>query len=313
MSITVRNLTKSYGAQKAIDDISFKVEKGEIVGFLGPNGAGKTTTMKILTCFMRPDSGDATIEGHSIHEDTMEIRRRVGYLPETNPLYHDMNVLDYIEYAGKLQHLQGEELARSVRRMVEICGLGDSRHKDIGELSKGYRQRVGLAQAMVHDPDVLLLDEPTSGLDPNQIIEIRNLVKELGREKTVVLSTHILPEVQATCNRVLIIHEGKIAADGTLDDLQKRFQGADEIRVEVKPNGASPEGIAASLKSIEGVTHVEKTGGDNELAFVVYASPGVDLREPVFRTAVKNNWVLLDMHRSGTSLESVFQKLTRSQ
>ncbi len=209
MSITVRNLTKYYGEQAAVHDISFDVKSGEILGFLGPNGAGKTTTMKILTCYMPPNSGTVEVEGLDIFERSVEVRRKIGYLPEMNPLYLDMNVLDYLEYSAQLHGLRGGAVNQRLKEMVHVCGLEEVRHKDIGEMSKGFRQRVGLAQAMIHDPEVLILDEPTSGLDPNQIVEIRNLIKQLGRAKTVILSTHILSEVQATCDRVLIINEGK--------------------------------------------------------------------------------------------------------
>jgi len=210
MSIAVRNLTKLYGDEKAVDDISFDVGTGEILGFLGPNGAGKTTTMKIITCYMPQTAGSVEVDGLSTLDHSMEVRRKIGYLPELNPLYLDMNVLEYLEYTARLHGLRNKQLRQRQNEMVEVCGLQDVRHKDIGELSKGYRQRVGLAQSMIHDPEVLILDEPTSGLDPNQIVEIRNLIRRLGSAKTVILSTHILSEVQATCNRVIIINEGSI-------------------------------------------------------------------------------------------------------
>jgi ABC-2 type transport system ATP-binding protein len=214
MSITVRNLTKVYGAQKAVDSISFDVKTGEILGFLGPNGAGKSTTMKVITCFLPQTSGTVEVDGLSTIDRSLDVRKKIGYLPENNPLYHEMNVLEYLEYAAQLHGMKGSAINGRIKEMVHVCGLETVRHKDIGELSKGFRQRVGLAQAMIHEPDVLILDEPTSGLDPNQIVEIRNLIKQLGRAKTVILSTHILSEVQATCDRVLIINEGKIVADG---------------------------------------------------------------------------------------------------
>ncbi|MCC6396317.1 MAG: ATP-binding cassette domain-containing protein, partial [Bacteroidetes bacterium] len=229
MSISVRNLTKVYGEQKAVDDISFDVNTGEILGFLGPNGAGKTTTMKILTCYMPPTMGSVQVDGLSIDEHSLEVRKKIGYLPEMNPLYHDMNVLDYLEYSAQLHGLRKGAVHHRIKEMVRVCGLESVRHKDIGEMSKGFRQRVGLAQAMIHDPEVLILDEPTSGLDPNQIVEIRNLIKELGQAKTLILSTHILSEVQATCDRVLIINEGKIVADGSPEKLQQEFHGAESL------------------------------------------------------------------------------------
>src|SRR5713101_7252377 len=204
MSILVGNLSKLYGDAKAVDDISFEVHSGEILGFLGPNGAGKTTSMRIITCFLTPTTGKVKVEGMDVIEESLEVRRVVGYLPEQNPLYLDMNVVEYLEYAAQLQGVAKSIIPRRIREMVDVCGLGEMKHKDIGQLSKGFRQRVGLAAAMIHDPRVLIMDEPTSGLDPNQIVEIRSLIQNLGKQKTVVLSTHILPEVQATCNRVVI-------------------------------------------------------------------------------------------------------------
>lgn len=258
MSITVRNLTKLYGDEKAIDDISFDVKTGEILGFLGPNGAGKTTTMKIITCYMPPSAGTVTVNNCDIANMSMEVRRKIGYLPEMNPLYLDMNVLEYLEYSAQLHKLAKTQIRQRLKEMVDVCGLAGVRHKDIGELSKGYRQRVGLAQAMIHDPEVLILDEPTSGLDPNQIVEIRNLIRKLGSAKTVILSTHILSEVQATCDRVIIINEGKIAADGTPDQLQHEFRGSDIISVELKAdvqNGMVD--IFPKIKTLANVENVQ--------------------------------------------------------
>ena len=230
MSIVVENLTKKYGSQRAVDNISFEVKTGEVLGFLGPNGAGKTTTMKILTCFMAPNDGDAKINGLSIHEHQDEIKRNIGYLPESNPLYQDMPVLEYLEFVAELQGVPKEKIQERIAEMVILTGLNKEKHKIISELSKGYRQRVGLAQAMIHDPDILILDEPTTGLDPNQIVEIRKLIKELGKEKTVILSTHILPEVEATCDRIIIINNGKIVADGTSEVLRKQAQGQEVLK-----------------------------------------------------------------------------------
>ncbi len=221
MSIVVNNLTKKFGSQRAVDNISFEVKTGEILGFLGPNGAGKTTTMKILTCYMAPSDGDAKINNLSILESQDEIKKKIGYLPENNPLYFDMPVLDYLKFVADLQGVQKDKIQDRIAEMVYVCGLNVEKHKKIGELSKGFRQRVGLAQAMIHDPEILILDEPTTGLDPNQIVEIRKLIKELGKQKTVILSTHILPEVEATCDRILIINNGKIVADGTSDMLRQ--------------------------------------------------------------------------------------------
>ena len=314
MSITVQNLTKAYGEQKAIDDISFNVKTGEILGFLGPNGAGKTTTMKIITCYMPPNSGTVEVDGLDIFDHSLEVRRKIGYLPEMNPLYHDMNVVDYLEYSAQLHGMKGASVKHRTKEMVRLCGLESVRHKDIGELSKGYRQRVGLAQAMIHEPDVLILDEPTSGLDPNQIVEIRNLIKQLGRAKTVILSTHILSEVQATCGRVLIINEGKIVADGSPEQLQKDFQGAELLTIELKASSTDPVNqIAPKLKALPSVTGAELISTKDSISrFAVHVEKGADVREAAFQLAVSEGWILLEMHRKPTTLEEVFHKLTTS-
>jgi len=266
MSITVRNLTKLYGEEKAIDDISFEVKTGEILGFLGPNGAGKTTTMKIITCYMPPSAGTVTVNDYDIAKNSLDVRRKIGYLPELNPLYLDMNVLEYLEYSAQLHKMGKPQIRQRMREMVDVCGLSGVRHKDIGELSKGYRQRVGLAQAMIHDPEVLILDEPTNGLDPNQIVEIRNLIRKLGSAKTVILSTHILSEVQATCDRVIIINDGKIAADGTPDQLQHEFRGSDIISLELKANVEN--GMTEIFPKVKALAHVENVQYQNP-------SPGI--------------------------------------
>ena len=314
MSIAVRNLTKSYAGQKAIDDISFDVRTGEILGFLGPNGAGKTTTMKIITCYMPPNAGTVEVDGLDIAERSLEVRRKIGYLPEMNPLYMDMNVLDYLEYAGRLHAIALPDIPGRIKEMVEVCGLEQVRHKDIGELSKGYRQRVGLAQAMIHDPEVLILDEPTSGLDPNQIVEIRNLIRRLGQAKTVILSTHILSEVQATCDRVLIINDGTIVADGTPSELQREFTGGERISLELKAPKINPlEEILPKLRIIAYVKNATLVAHEQDLCTVeLEVEKGADVREAAFRLAVSENWVLLEMHRHATSLEEVFHKLTMS-
>ena len=312
MSIAVRSLTKLYGEQKAVDDISFDVKTGEILGFLGPNGAGKTTTMKIITCYMPPTSGRVEVDGLDNAEHSLEVRKKIGYLPEMNPLYMDMNVVDYLEYSAQLHGLRGGNLQHRLKEMVHTCGLEEVRHKDIGELSKGYRQRVGLAQAMTHDPEVLILDEPTSGLDPNQIVEIRNLIKQLGRAKTVVLSTHILSEVQATCDRVLIINEGRIVADGSPEQLQQEFQGAESLTLELKAAVSNPfEQISSKIRTLGSVTGIELLSAKDSLSkFTVHVEKGIDIRESLFRMAVAEGWVILELHRKTTSLEEVFHRLT---
>jgi ABC-2 type transport system ATP-binding protein len=312
MSIAVRNLTKTYGEQTAVDNISFEVKTGEILGFLGPNGAGKTTTMKILTCYMPPTAGSAEVDGLDVIEHSLAVRRKIGYLPEMNPLYHEMNVLDYLEYSAQLHGLRGGAVQHRIREMVQVCGLESVRHKDIGEMSKGFRQRVGLAQAMIHDPEVLILDEPTSGLDPNQIVEIRNLIKKLGRAKTVILSTHILSEVQATCDRVLIINDGKIVADGTPEHLQREFHGNESLTIEVRAGSGDPlQEVAPHLRTMASVIDVTLLTEKNGVSrFEVFCEKGTDVREAAFRLAVSRGWVLLEMQRKATTLEEVFHKLT---
>ncbi|MEK6649878.1 MAG: ATP-binding cassette domain-containing protein [Bacteroidota bacterium] len=315
MAIAVRDLTKCYGSEKAVDNISFDVRTGEILGFLGPNGAGKTTTMKIITCYLPPTTGSILVDGLNISEHSLEVRRKIGYLPEHNPLYLDMNVLEYLTYAGDLHRLDAATLRARLREMVELCGIGDVRHKDIGELSKGYRQRVGLAQAMIHDPQVLILDEPTSGLDPNQIVEIRSLIRQLGRQKTVIFSTHILSEVQATCDRVVIINEGRIVADGTPEHLQTQFRGVETIALELRTTTDNPMADLhpklAALPFVEGVTYAP--GDEGTHRFVLQTAKGSDLRESVFRLAVREDWVVLELSRRVTSLEEVFHRLTRAE
>ena len=314
MSITVRNLTKHYGTQKAIDDISFQVKTGEILGFLGPNGAGKSTTMKIITCYIPPTSGTVEIDGLNIFDNSLEVRRKIGYLPEMNPLYPDMNVLDYLDYSARLRGVEKTKIQTRIKDMVQVCGLSSVRHKDIGELSKGYKQRVGLAQALLHEPEVLILDEPTSGLDPNQIVEIRNLIKQLGLAKTFILSTHILSEVQATCDRVLIINEGTIVADGTPAQLQQDFKGAESVTIELRTAASDPLGqIAPKLRSLTSVTGVELLSRKDSISrFQLHVEKGGDVREAAFRLAVAEGWVLLELSTRSTSLEEVFHKLTMS-
>jgi ABC-2 type transport system ATP-binding protein len=312
MSIAVRNLTKAYNGLPAVNDISFDVRTGEILGFLGPNGAGKTTTMKIITCYMPPTSGTVEVDSLDIQDHSLEVRRKIGYLPEMNPLYLDMNVLDYLEYSAQLHGIRGGAALPRIKEMVHVCGLESVRHRDIGELSKGFRQRVGLAQAMIHDPEVLILDEPTSGLDPNQIVEIRNLIRQLGRAKTVILSTHILSEVQATCNRVIIINEGKIVADGSPEQLQQQFHGGEGLTVELKTKSADPLAeILPGLRALAHATNVTLLSHEGPLSrFELNVDRGQDVRESLFHLAVSEGWVVLEMHRRVTTLEEVFHKLT---
>ncbi|MEE9288562.1 MAG: ATP-binding cassette domain-containing protein [Bacteroidota bacterium] len=312
MSITVTNLSKYFGDVRAVDGISFTIPSGQILGFLGPNGAGKTTTMRMITSYLLPTEGTVEIDGLDIRTHEIAVRKIVGYLPEQNPLYSDMNVLDYLEYSGSLQGIPKRDLAARVKDMVGVCGLSEVKHLDIGQLSKGYRQRVGLAQAMIHDPKVLILDEPTSGLDPNQIAEIRNLIKSLGKEKTLILSTHILPEVQATCDRVLIINRGKIVADGSPTELQGSFQGKDRLHVEVKStDGVSLDDITQTLSKLPNIETVKPAPDrGQDLRVIVETNKGLDVREQVYRACVDKSWVLIELHRVQTSLEEVFHQLT---
>jgi ABC-2 type transport system ATP-binding protein len=313
MSVSVSNLSKSYGEAKAVDTISFDVHAGEILGFLGPNGAGKTTTMRIITSYLSPTSGTVKVEGRDVQRESLEVRKLVGYLPVQNPLYLDMNVLEYLEYAAQLQGVSSAMIHQRRREMIYVCGLQEMKHKDIGQLSKGYRQRVGLAAAMIHDPRVLILDEPTSGLDPNQIVEIRSLIQNLGKEKTVILSTHILPEVQATCNRVIIINRGKIVADGPIADLQRNLHGGDRLQLEIDVvgDGDSVDILALYIKcipAVSGVTLLADNGRTKR--FSIETSQGTDIRKDIFQICVARGWNLLELHREQTSLEDIFRQLT---
>jgi ABC-2 type transport system ATP-binding protein len=314
MSIKIENITKYYGQQAAVNNISFEINTGEIVGFLGPNGAGKSTTMKMITTYLTPSSGKIYVNELDTEENSLEVRKKIGYLPEQNPLYLDMNVLDYLEFAAELESVPKSEITKSIKKMVDICGLGDVQHKDIGELSKGFKQRVGLAQAMIHEPEVLILDEPTSGLDPNQIIEIRKLIRHLGKEKTLVLSTHILQEVEATCDRVLIINKGEIVADGSPDSLQNKFKGKIEISLILKKESMDKDLI---LRAISSVRNIEKARilKEDEGAIHLHLTgvKGFDAREDIFRKIVSMNMILLGLHQEETSLEDIFRQLTTSK
>ncbi len=310
--ISVKSLTKTFGRTVAVNNISFEVSKGEVLGFLGPNGAGKTTTMRMLTCYLIPDSGTATVAGCDIVEDSLEVRKHVGYLPENAPLYLDMDVVSYLEFVADVRGIPSSEKAGRIRRMVETCGLESVVGRYVGELSKGFKQRVGLAQTLIHDPEILILDEPTTGLDPSQIIEIRQLIKEIGKERTVILSTHILPEVEATCSRVLIINEGEIAASGTPEELHSVAGGEDSIYVAIK---ADDEGVPEKLSRISGVTAVKKVGDldDGYIRFLLKSKDGARVGEEVFRAAVENGWTINELHRETLSLEDIFLKLTTKE
>jgi len=305
-SIVVENLTKKYGDQKAVDDISFDVKPGEVVGFLGPNGAGKSTTMRMITCYMAPTDGSITVEGFRADEHPEEIKKRIGYLPENNPLYTDMAIIDYLRFCAEIQGVGKGDVNARIREMINICGLNLERHKKINELSKGFRQRVGLAQAMIHDPDVLIMDEPTAGLDPNQIVEIRNLIKELGKEKTVILSSHILSEVEATCDRILIINRGKIVADGTSDTLRQQAQGQELVSVNIEGDKTKIKKALLGLASVEKVNDAENRSG----FYIVQSKPELSSRKDIFDLCVKNKWYLLEMTGIETRLEDVFREVT---
>ncbi len=312
--IEVRNLSKNYGPTKAIERVSFTVPTGEVMGFLGPNGAGKTTTMKIITGYMPPTEGQVLVDNLDAIDNSLAVRRKIGYLPESTPLYTDMNVVEYLTFTQRLRGLPRSEVSGRNRRMIELCGLGEVVKKDIGELSKGYRQRVGLAQAMIHDPEILLLDEPTVGLDPNQIVEIRALIKELGRAKTLILCTHILSEVEAACKRVLIINRGKIVADGTPAALRAAAHGQERLIVEIKGPIAEIRSALGRLTGAARVASADASEGepvsDGCGRFVIQCAAGADLREPVFSLVRDRQWILLEMRREITRLEDVFRQLT---
>lgn len=308
MSIVVENLSKHYGTQKAVDSISFQVNSGEILGFLGPNGAGKTTTMKMLTCYVAPTSGDARLEGLSIKDQQEEVKKKIGYLPEHNPLYLDMPVIEYLEFSAAMQGVRRGQVDKAVKEMIGLCGLNKEKHKKIEALSKGYRQRVGLAQAMIHNPEILILDEPTTGLDPNQIVEIRKLIRDIGQEKTVIFSTHILPEVEATCDRVMIINQGRIKADSTPDEIRKKATGNELINLTIE-DAADYNQVYASLQKIPTVAMVDpldlKAG-----RFQVQSKDDSSSRREVFKYCAENNLVLTELSIVETSLEDIFRNLT---
>ena len=307
MDIIVDNITKMYGQQKAVDHLSFSVKTGEILGFLGPNGAGKTTSMKAITCYLTPNDGDIFVGGISVRDNPDEVKKHIGYLPENNPLYFDMPVIDYLKFAARLQGVGKESLNQRVTDMVQVCGLKNEKHKKIRELSKGYRQRVGLAQALIHDPEVLILDEPTSGLDPNQIVEIRDLIRKIGREKTVILSSHILAEVEATCDRILIINEGKIVADGTSDELRRKAQGNEILKIKIE--GGERNMVFEKLKNLPTVELADIFSDDPKL-YEIHSMKGNQSAKAIFDLCVANGWYLSQLTPVETKLEDVFREVT---
>tara|TARA_Y100000589_G_scaffold147205_1_gene140784 strand:- start:12469 stop:13371 length:903 start_codon:yes stop_codon:yes gene_type:complete len=300
MSIKVEHITKLYGEQKALDDVSFEIKTGEIVGFLGPNGAGKSTMMKIICCYIPQTEGKVTVCGFDINENPLEVKKHIGYLPEHNPLYLDMYIKEYLHFVGGIFHL--DNLNDRVEEMIKMVGLTKEQHKKIGQLSKGYRQRVGLAQALIHNPEVLILDEPTTGLDPNQLEEIRNLIKEIGKEKTVMLSTHIMQEVEAICDRTIIINQGKIVADNTTENLQSTVENKIVIRIEFEQKASADEIL--SNTSANDVKIISDT------QFLVEAN-NEQIRNELFQLAVKNNLTILTIQKEHQKLEDVFKELTK--
>ncbi len=306
--IEVRNITKRYGHLTAIDRVTFRVEKGEVLAFLGPNGAGKTTTMRILTSFIPATEGTAQVAGFDCAEQPEEVKKRIGYLPETPPVYQELTVAEYLSFVGKLRGLSGTDLTKSMTRVTERLALGTVQHRLIANLSRGYRQRVGLAQALIHDPPVLILDEPTVGLDPKQIIEIRELIKSLAGSHSVILSTHILPEATAVCQRVVIINGGQIVAEDTPDQLSARLRKSEKISVTLK---APPINVADRFREVPGVEHVLTTGDPKTV--LIECALGRDIREDVARFAVGQSWGLLEMKPVSMTLEDVFLKLTQRE
>jgi ABC-2 type transport system ATP-binding protein len=312
--IKVEGLTKRYARKVAVDNISFEVEKGQIVGFLGPNGAGKTTTMRVLTCFLPPTSGGANVAGFDVIEQPMEVKKRIGYLPENPPVYPDMEVHEYLDFVGRIKGLPTSELTKRVNEVCEKVAISDVRKTLIGKLSKGYKQRVGIAQAIIHNPDVLILDEPTAGLDPHQIIETRDLIKGLAGEHTIILSTHILPEVEQICERVVIIAKGKLVATDTVANLTSRLRGAETVAVEVLPrDGATLDSgvVQQKLEQVAGVSRViPKEHRDGKLHFTVESLEGRHIRPELARAVIESGWNLNELHAMGLSLEEIFLQLT---
>ena len=303
--LALEQVSKRFGSVPAVDDVSFAVDRGQVVGFLGPNGAGKSTTMRMITQFLEPDDGSIRMEGTPLAEAGREAKRRIGYLPENNPLYGEMLVSEYLEFVGRLREL-GAERRSATEEAVASTGIEPVYHRPIGELSKGFRQRVGLAAAILHRPDLLVLDEPTEGLDPNQRVEIRRLIGHLGRERTVLLSTHVLPEVQFTCSRLLIINRGRIVADGPVDDLLTRAKGGARIAVE-----AAGDGVAERLAALEGVHAVERRESEDGRVRLTLITVGAeDLRPRIFELAKADGWTLFELHQEAGNLEDLFRQLT---
>lgn len=314
MSIVVTNLTKSFGTVKAVDNLSFEIAKGEIVGFLGPNGAGKTTTARLITGYLRPTSGSVEVNGLDVRLKPLEIRQMIGYLPEENPLYPDIDVLDYLELIAQLQNVPAKQIKPRIREVVRVFSLNDVKHVSVGHLSKGFRQRVGLAQAVVHDPPVLILDEPTNGLDPNQVLEFRNYIGDLARTKTIILSTHALSEVQALCGRVIIIGKGRILADATIGELERKYKGREGVLLELeRSDRCTPETVQSQLDAMAGIDAYAALGTDDPgstIRFYIETQKNADLRKSIYDMAVAQGWSLIDLHKQRIRIEDVFHQLT---
>ena len=309
--IEVKNLTKRYGATVAVNDVSFDAKAGEVLGFLGPNGAGKTTTMRILTCYLSADAGTAKVAGYDVFEESIEVRKQIGYLPESAPLYTDMGVLDYLNFIAQIRNIPKSHRKERIREVIDVCGLEKVIQKDVGELSKGYRQRLGLSQALIHAPAILILDEATSGLDPSQIIEIRNLIKEIGKEKMIIFSSHILPEVSATCSRILIINEGRLVANGTPEELAGRAKGQEVVHISIRGHRAD---IEAKLDELNFVSDYKCVKADDQiLGYRISSQQGNNAAEEIFQFVVDNHWSLTELRQETVSLEDVFLQLTGSE
>ena len=308
--IHAENLTKCYSDLCAVDQVNFEIQKGEIVGLLGPNGAGKSTIMRMLTGYLRPTSGDITVKGSSIDEDPLEIKKLMGYLPESAPLYHDMLAYDYLNYVADIREIEKGNKGQRIGELADLCGINEVMHQPISELSKGYKQRVGLAHAMMNDPEILILDEPTSGLDPNQIREIRDIIRRIGKEKTVILSTHILSEAEATCDRAVIINQGRIIADSSMKSLKQSARG--EAVIELCLKNASFGDAEAALKPINGIRRIENVDSqDGEIKVKIICGSSDDLREAVYERIKQTNWILLGLYQETQTLENIFRELTK--
>jgi gliding motility-associated transport system ATP-binding protein len=308
--IHVESLTKYYNDLCAVDQISFDISKGEIMGLLGPNGAGKTTTLQILTGFLRPTAGNIRVKNFSIDEDSLQIKKLLGYLPESAPLYHDMLVYDYLDYVANLRGIDSSNKISRIRHLSDLCGISEVMHKTINELSKGFKQRVGLAHAMMDDPEILVLDEPTSGLDPNQIIEIRDIIKQIGKEKTVILSTHILSEAEATCDRIVIINKGKIVANDSTQTLKQSAGGNNLISISLQ--NAEFESVKQQLTAINEISGIAQVSNDNGiLNLKLTCMSSADIRADIYKKVKQTDWILLEMHQETQTLENIFRELTR--